>query len=96
MALEALARWVAAEAQACGLPLVASNSGGLPNVANASETGLLVDDQAPAAFAAAIRALLDHPGFSQRLSDGAIAFSQRFSWQATATRMLELYEGITA
>jgi len=87
---------VAAEAQACGIPVVASNIGGLPYVVSASESGLLVDDQDPAAFAAAIRAILDHPGFAQRLSDGAIAFSQRFSWEATATRLLELYEGITA
>ena len=87
---------VAAEAQACGIPVVASNIGGLPYVVNASETGLLVNNLDPAAFAAALRAVLDHPGFADRLGQGAVSFSQRFSWDATATRMLELYEGITA
>ena len=87
---------VAAEAQACGIPVVASNIGGLPYVVSASETGLLVDDQDPRSFAAALRAILDHPGFAQRLGREAQVFSRRFSWDATATRMLELYEGIQA
>jgi D-inositol-3-phosphate glycosyltransferase len=87
---------VAAEAQACGTPVVASNIGGLPYVVNASESGLLVNDHDPRAFAAATAAILDHPGFAARLSNGAVAYSQRFSWDATATRLLELYAGITA
>jgi D-inositol-3-phosphate glycosyltransferase len=87
---------VAAEAQACGTPVVASNIGGLPYVVNASDSGLLVDDHDPRAFAAAIVAILDHVAFAKRLSDGAVAYSQKFSWEATATRLLELYEGITA
>jgi D-inositol-3-phosphate glycosyltransferase len=87
---------VAAEAQASGTPVVASNIGGLPYVVNASESGLLVNDHDPCAFATAIAAILDHPGFADRLSDGALAFSERFSWEATATRLLELYEGISA
>jgi D-inositol-3-phosphate glycosyltransferase len=87
---------VAAEAQACGIPVVASNAGGLPFVVNASESGLLVDDNDPAAFASALRAILDHPTFAERLGQGGVSFSQRFSWDATATRLLELYDGITA
>jgi D-inositol-3-phosphate glycosyltransferase len=87
---------VAAEAQACGTPVVASNIGGLPYVVNASESGLLVDDNDPRAFAVALGAILDHESFSARLSDGAVAFSQKFSWDATAVRLLELYEGITS
>lgn len=87
---------VAAEAQACGTPVVASNIGGLPYVVNASESGLLVDNSDPRAFAAAIAAILDHPSFAERLSDGAVAYSQKFSWDATAVRLLELYEGITS
>lgn len=87
---------VAAESQACGTPVVASNIGGLPYVVSASKSGLLVDGHDPRAFATAIAAILDHPGFADRLSDGAVTFSQKFSWDATATRLLELYEGITS
>jgi D-inositol-3-phosphate glycosyltransferase len=86
----------AAEAQACGNPVFSSNIGGLPHVVSASDSGLLVDDHDPRAFSAALGAILDHESFAQRLSDGAVAFSQKFSWDATATRLLELYEGITS
>ncbi len=82
------------EAVACGTPVVASNIGGLPYVVNASESGLLVDDNDPRAFAAALAAILGHESFADRLSDGAVAFSQKFSWDSTAMRLLELYEGI--
>ncbi|MFV1962459.1 MAG: D-inositol-3-phosphate glycosyltransferase, partial [Acidimicrobiia bacterium] len=54
-----------------------------------------VDDHDPMAFATAIAAILDYPSFAERLSDGAVAFSEKFSWEATATRLLELYGGIT-
>jgi D-inositol-3-phosphate glycosyltransferase len=86
---------VAAEAQACGTPVVASNIGGLPYVVNASESGLLVNHHDPHAFAAAIAAILDYPSFAERLSNGAVDHSQKFSWEATADRLLELYDGIT-
>ncbi len=87
---------VAAEAQACGTPVVASDVGGLSYVINPSESGLLVRGHDPVAFATAIRAIIENHGFSDRLSEGAVAFSQRFSWDSTATRLLELYGGITS
>ncbi|MCZ7532006.1 MAG: glycosyltransferase [Acidimicrobiia bacterium] len=87
---------VAAEAQACGTPVVAANIGGLAYVVSSSESGLLVDHHVPEAFCTAMKAILEHPNFAERLSEGAVAFSQRFSWDTTATRLLELYGGITA
>ena len=87
---------VAAEAQACGTPVVASNSGGLAYIVSASESGLLVDGDDPQSFAAAMKAIIEHPSFAERLSEGARKFSERFSWEATANRLLELYVGISA
>lgn len=87
---------VAAEAQACGLPVVASRVGGLRYVISESESGLLVDDLDERSFAAALTAVLDYPAFSHRLSLGAVEFAERFSWSATADRLLELYEGVSA
>jgi len=87
---------VAAEAQACGTPVVAANTGGLPYVVNASESGLLVDHHDPEAFATAVAAILDHPSFAERLAAGGVDFSRKFSWDATAERLLELYAGLIA
>ena len=87
---------VAAEAQASGLPVVAARVGGLPYVVGASTSGLLVDDHDPHSFAAAARAILDHPGFRSDLSIGAVEFAARFSWDGTADRLLDLYGGIVS
>lgn len=87
---------VAAEAQASGLPVVASRVGGLPYVIDSSVSGLLVDDEDPGSFAASITAILDHNAFRRNLSTGAIEFARRFSWSATADRLIDLYGGISA
>jgi glycosyltransferase involved in cell wall biosynthesis len=49
------------EAMACGVPLVASNVGGFPEMVADNVTGLLVPSQNVAALADAIGALLDDP-----------------------------------
>jgi D-inositol-3-phosphate glycosyltransferase len=87
---------VAAEAQASGLPVIASRVGGLPYVVGSSISGLLINEHDPLSFAAAAAAVLDHPGFRAQLSEGAIEYAKRFSWSATADRLLDLYDGIVA
>jgi len=86
---------VAAEAQACGLPVVASAVGGLPYVVDDGTSGLLVNGHEPGDFAKALLRVLDDPDLEARLSGGALEFAERFSWTATADRLLELYAGIT-
>jgi glycosyltransferase involved in cell wall biosynthesis len=49
------------EAQACGRPVVALARGGAVETVVPGETGLLVADSSPAAFADAIRTVVDHP-----------------------------------
>ena len=56
---------VVVEAQAAGVPSVASASGALPDVVGAS--GLLVPPGDPAALAAALVRVLDEPGLWERL-----------------------------
>ena len=47
------------EAQACGLPVIAGNGGGVASVVAADRTGLLVPLGDAAAFARAIRRLMN-------------------------------------
>jgi glycosyltransferase involved in cell wall biosynthesis len=49
------------EAQACGRPVVALGRGGAVETVVPGETGLLVAESSPAAFADAIRTVVDHP-----------------------------------
>jgi D-inositol-3-phosphate glycosyltransferase len=84
---------VAAEAQACGVPVVASCVGGLEYVVSHGRSGLLVEGWQPEAFARAATHVLTDPAFAERLSEGALRWSERFSWDSTANRFLELYNG---
>lgn len=87
---------VAAEAQACGVPVVAAAVGGLAYAVADGQSGLLVSGWEPADYAAALRRVLTDPALAGRLSRGAVANAEQFSWSATADRMLELYTGISA
>jgi D-inositol-3-phosphate glycosyltransferase len=87
---------VAAEAQACGIPVVAARAGGLAHAVADGESGILVDGWDPADYAASIRRILEDPDLAAGLSSGAAAHAERFSWPATADRLLELYRGIAA
>ncbi len=86
---------VAAEAQSCGLPVVAARAGGLEHVVCDRMSGLLVDGWDPADHAAAALSILTDAVLSDRLRDGALEWSKRFSWDATADRFLELYAGVS-
>ncbi len=87
---------VAAEAQACGLPVVAARVGGLAYVVSNGSSGILVEGHDPAAYAEALGRIISDPALASRLRQGALTKAGDFSWPATADRLIELYEGITS
>lgn len=85
---------VAVESQACGTPVVASSTGGLPFVVDDGCSGLLVDGWDPTDHAAAILSVLQDRERATLMSKQAVEWAERFSWTNTVTRFLELYEGV--
>jgi glycosyltransferase involved in cell wall biosynthesis len=83
----------AVEALACGVPLVATTGGALPEVVgDDGVTGLLVPPGDPGALAGAIRTVLDEPELAARLSAaGRRRVLDRFTWQACAAATAEHY-----
>jgi len=59
-----------AEASACGLPVIAGQSGGLAEAVRDGETGLVVDPDDPVAVAAALKRLLEDQLLARRLGQG--------------------------
>lgn len=76
----------AIEAMACGVALVATTGGALPEVVGTDgETGLLVPPDDPGALAAAIGRVLDDAELRRRLgAAGRQRVLGRFTWQVTA------------
>src|SRR5579884_3843174 len=83
----------AVEAMACGVCLVATTGGALPEVVGRSgETGLLVPPGDPGALALALSRVLDEPELRARLgAAGRARVLERFTWRATAAGTAEIY-----
>jgi glycosyltransferase involved in cell wall biosynthesis len=88
----------ALQAMSCGVPLVATTAGALPEVVgDDGETALLVPPGDAAALARAIGRLLDDPELRDRLSRAALLRSgQLFSWEATARATADVYREVLA
>jgi phosphatidylinositol alpha-1,6-mannosyltransferase len=69
------------EASACGLPVVAGDSGGVPDAVRDGETGILVPPEEPAAIADAICGLLADSAAARRMGEnGRRAVETYFNW----------------
>jgi glycosyltransferase involved in cell wall biosynthesis len=83
----------ALEALACGVPVVAAAAGSLPEVVG--DAGTLVDPREPAAWAAALAAVLDDDRARQLAARGP-ARAAAFTWAATAARTRDAYGAAVA
>jgi glycosyltransferase involved in cell wall biosynthesis len=99
------------EAMACETPVVASAVGGIPEVVDHGETGLLVTPEAISAtdveprhpeqfsrdLASAVNMLLDDPGLRASMARKARERVERdFGWPSIARRTLAFYEELAA
>jgi glycosyltransferase involved in cell wall biosynthesis len=79
------------EAQACGLPVVASRFGGFPEVVDEGRTGLLFPPGDHVALAAAANSLLDDQNRRAAMAAAAPGWAAQFSWEAVGDRIERVY-----
>ncbi|HEX5154211.1 MAG TPA: HAD-IIB family hydrolase [Parafilimonas sp.] len=78
------------EAAACGLPVVASPTGGPKEILENCDNGILVDVEDPVAIASALKKIIaDHNLWEQYSANGIKAASQQYSWEAHVKKYLE-------
>jgi glycosyltransferase involved in cell wall biosynthesis len=82
---------VLVEAAATGLPLVATALGGIPEIVEDGETGLLVPPDDPDALSAALGRLVDDPELRRGIGSRAAAVArERFDAEKNAAKLVEL------
>jgi glycosyltransferase involved in cell wall biosynthesis len=85
------------DAMACRLPVVATRTGGIPEVVVHRKTGLLVPPRSPSALAKAILKLYEDRDLASRLGQkGYEVVRQKFSAEAMAEKIINLYERMAA
>ena len=80
-----------AEASACGIPVVAGRSGGIPAAVRDGETGVLVDAESAAAVSEALSRLLDDPTLRARLgAAGRRAVESHYNWDRVTRDLVRI------
>jgi len=83
----------AGEAMACGVPIISTDGGALPEVVG--DAGITVPTRDAGALASAIRVMLDDEKLRQKLSErGRRRILEKFSWSVAAKEMEKLYRRI--
>lgn len=85
---------VVMEGLAHGKPMVVTATGGMPDMVQDGENGLLVPPGDPAALAAAMQQLIDAPDLRARLSAGALARIPAFRAARVIDRIEAVYAGL--
>lgn len=87
---------VALEAQACGVPVVGSEIGGLKSIVHSGKTGFLVEPGSSRAFAESAIEILSDETLALKMSRCAVMASSEFSWDRSAAELHEIYKGTAA
>jgi len=82
------------EAMACGLPIVASNVGGIPEVVRHCENGFLIPPRNVRALSTSLIDLLTNEGLRMKMAKNSIRMVKRYSWESIVRKTEEVYKKV--
>jgi glycosyltransferase involved in cell wall biosynthesis len=82
------------ESMASGVPVIASNCGGTPEIISHGKNGLLFEPKNVDELPKAILALSQDPNLRKRLSSNALKTIVNYSWENIAMKYLSLYNDL--
>jgi glycosyltransferase involved in cell wall biosynthesis len=84
------------DAYNCGVPVVATRAGGIPEIVEDGVTGLLAPIRDPAALAASVRRVLGDPALRARLVAGGARRAAELSVEAMTEATVAIYREVVA
>jgi glycosyltransferase involved in cell wall biosynthesis len=76
------------EAMACGTPVITSNCSAMPEVAG--DAAILIDPYSVESIVAAMREIVDNPGYASSLRSAGIEKAKMFRWSYSAQKLYDL------
>jgi len=83
------------EAQACGLAVIGTAVGGIPDVIQNNENGLLIEPNSSTAISEAIKKLLADKTLAARLAARALETVKKFSWERIIVEIENIYQKVS-
>jgi D-inositol-3-phosphate glycosyltransferase len=85
---------VALEAMACGIPVIASQVGGLAYLVQDGITGYVIPDRKPEILKQKLMQLIQSPPLREQMCSQAVEYARLYDWSLIASRVAELYQDI--
>jgi len=82
------------EAQALGIPVIATKQGGVPYFIRDGVNGILIDYGRPDQIVKAVKIILEDRDFARRMGENGRRLAEKHTWDSIANKTLAIYEDL--